>query len=86
MTIAARERADSVWLVSQKPSETAPLRSFRASRGFGVHVTTAPSAVQTLASRSYGLVINLPRRRVSGEQALRCAVNHTVDPESGTPI
>ena len=51
------EREDSALLVSHDPSETAPLRSFLASRGFGVHVTTAPGAVQSLAYRSYGLVI-----------------------------
>lgn len=49
--------ADSVLLVSHEPSETAPLRSFLAARGFGVHVTTALGAVQSLANRSYGLVI-----------------------------
>jgi DNA-binding NtrC family response regulator len=51
------EREDSVLLVSHEPSETAPLRSFLAARGFGVHVTTALGAVQSLAYRSYGLVI-----------------------------
>lgn len=44
-------------LVSNEPSETAPLRSFLASRGFAVHVTTGPGAIQSLAFRSYGLVI-----------------------------
>lgn len=55
MTTSARK--DSVLLVSHDPSETAPLRSFLASRGFGVHVTTAPGAIQSLAYRAYGLVI-----------------------------
>lgn len=50
-------REDSVLLVSNEPSETAPLRSFLASRGFAVHVTTGPGAIQSLAFRAYGLVI-----------------------------
>jgi DNA-binding NtrC family response regulator len=50
-------RADSALLVSNEPSETRALRNFLASRGFAVHVTTSPSAIQSLASRSYGLVL-----------------------------
>ena len=50
-------REDSVLLVSNEPSETAPLRSFLASRGFAVHVTTRAGAAQSLAFRAYGLVM-----------------------------
>lgn len=54
---AVSRRAESALLVSNEPSETRALRNFLASRGFAVHVTTSPSAIQSLASRSYGLVI-----------------------------
>ena len=50
-------REESVLLVSNEPSETRALRNFLASRGFAVHVTTSPGAIESLASRSYGLVI-----------------------------
>ena len=50
-------RVESALLVSNEPSETRALRNFLASRGFAVHVTTSPGAIQSMASRAYGLVI-----------------------------
>ena len=55
--MATTARSDSVLLVSHEPAETEGLRSFLASRGFAVHVTTGPSALHALALSSYDFVL-----------------------------
>lgn len=72
--------AESVLLVSNEPSETRALRNFLASKGFAVHVTTSPGAIQSLAFSSYGLVIvDIGLRGIDGVALARRALEFDQD-------